>query len=275
MLTVTLTVPPGLIGIPGAVAAALPEIAEGLRSEIVALAQRELTTAGADYVQGLHVIHVPLSPGKLYGGEATFATIVLTGWLANAVERGWAGGDMKPFLLEGRNARRTKDGKRYNVVRFRHGTPGSSGRSFAAMGSVHRSHGMSRSDAEQLGRRVHKAARALAATTSHPQSGTKWGERLDAGMAPKLSNRTSGYRHKSDIFAGMVRQEKTYGAAVQNQYTTFRAVSDNSDPGAWVHPGIIRHDFFGKAARRAPALAALIFDGILAGMNRAGGASGR
>jgi hypothetical protein len=271
MVTVTLTIPPGLRGVRQAVAAALPEIAEAIRGEIVALAQRELTTAGADYVQGLHVIQVPLSPGKLEG-EATFATLVLTGWLANAVEKGWAGGDMKPFLLEGRNAKTTKDGKRYNVVRFRHGTPGSSGRSFAAMGEVHAKHGMSRADAEQLGKRVHKAAKKLAPTTSHPQHGTSWGGRLPEGTgnAPRLTNRTSGYRHKTDIFAGMVRKEKTYAAATQSHYETFRAVSDNSDPGAWVHPGIIRHDFFGKAAKRIPALAALIFDGILAGMQRGG-----
>lgn len=273
MLSVTLTVPPGLMAVRSAALAALPEIAEGVRGEIVALAQRSLTSTGADYVQNVHLIQVPLNVGALKG-EATFATIVLTGWLANAVEHGWAGGDMKPGLLEGRNAKTTKDGKRYNVVRFRHGTPGTSGRSFAAMGDVHRAHGMSRGDAEQLGKRIHKAAQALSATTSHPGQGTKWGDRLDSGLAPKLTNRTSGYKHKTDIFAGMVRAEKTYGKATQNQYLTFRAVSDNSDPASWQHPGIIRHDFFGKAAKRIPQLAALIFDGILAGVNR-GGAHGR
>ncbi len=273
MVTVTLTVPAGLSNVRAAVAAALPEIAEAVRGEIVALAQRSLTTSGADYVQGLHLITVPLSPGKLEGSDATFATLVLTGWLANAVERGWAGGDMKPFLLEGRNAKVGKDGKRYNVVRFRHGTPGTSGRSFAAMGEVHEKHGMSRADAEQLGRKVHRAAKKLSPTTSHPQTGTQWGGRLAEGHAPQLTNRTSGYKHKTDIFAGMVRQQKTYGAATQNHYASFRMVSDNSDPGAFVHPGIIRHDFFGKAAKRIPALAALIFDGLLAGLNK-GGAHG-
>lgn len=269
LLTVTLTPPAGLMGLSTAVVRALPEIAEAVRGEIVASAQKSLTTSGADYTQNVHLFQVQLNAGKLKG-EAVFATIVLTGWLANAVENGWNGGDMKPFLLEGRNAKTTKDGKRYNVVRFRHGTPGTSGRSFAPMGAVHQSHGMSRSDSEQLGRRIHKAAKALSATTSQPGVGTKWGERLDAGLAPKLTNRTTGYKHKTDIFAGMTRQEKTYGRATQNQYMTFRAVSDNSDPDSWHHPGIIRHDFFGKAAKRIPGIAALIFDGIVAGMNRGG-----
>lgn len=272
MVTVTLNVPPVLAGIPGAVAAALPQIAEAVRGEIVAQAQRTLTSSGADYVQGLHVINIPLSPAKL-DQEATFATVVLTGWLANAVEQGWSGGDLKPFLLNGRNARMTKDGKRFNVVSFRHGTPGTSGRSFPAMGAVQAAHGMNRSDAEQLGKRVYAQARKLSATTSHPGAGTRWGGRLPEGTggATPLSNRGTGYQHKTDIFAGMVRQEKAYANRVQSSYRTFRAVSDNSDPGSWVHPGIIRHDFFGRAAQRIPALAALIFDGIAAGMTSAGG----
>lgn len=267
MLSVTLSVPPGLAAIRDAALAALPEIAEAVRGEIVALAQRSLTSTGAEYVQNVHLIQIPLNAGTL-SGEATFATIVLTGWLANAVEHGWAGGDMKPGLLEGRNARVGKDGKRYNVVPFRHGTPGSSGRSFPAMGSVHRSHGMSKGDAEQLGKRIHKAAKGLAPTTSHPDTGTSWGGQLEEGLAPKLTNRSSGYQHKTDIFAGMVRKEKTYAGATQSSYLTFRAVSDNSDSAAWMHPGIIRHDFFGKAAKRIPQLAALIFDGILSGVSQ-------
>lgn len=266
MIEATIEIPPGLLGVRTAMLAALPEIAEAVRNDIVAQAQRTLTSAGSDYTQNVHLLQIPLNAGTK--GEATFATIVLTGWLANAVEHGWAGGDMKPGLLAGRNARVTKDGKRYNVVRFRQGTPGSSGRSFEAMGAVHQAHGMSKSDAEQLGRRIHKEAKALAATTSHPGAGTSWGGRLEAGLAPKLSNRTSGYKHKSDIFAGMVRQEKTYAAATQNSYMTFRAVSDNSDPDAWMHPGILRHDFFGKAAQKVPQIAALIFDGMLAGVSR-------
>lgn len=269
MLTVEITAPVALMGIKGAIVAALPEIATAIVGEIKALAQRSLTTSGADYAQAVHLINIPLSAGKLQG-EATFATIVLTGWLANAVEGGWGGGDMKPGLLAGRNVKTTKDGGRIAYVPFRHGTPGTSDRSFASMGSVHQAHGMSRSDAEQLGRKVHKAAKALGPTTSHPGAGTSWGDRLQAGMAPKLANRTSGYKHKTDIFAGMVRKEQTYGAATQNSYTTFRAVSDNSDPASWVHPGIIRHDFFGKAAKRVPGIAALIFDGVIRGMNRGG-----
>lgn len=267
MLTIGLTPPLGLVGLRGAICAALPEIASAVEGEIKALAQRSLSSSGADYAQNVHLIHIPLTAGKLQS-EATFATVVLTGWLANAVETGWAGGDMKPGLLAGRNVKTTKDGKRYNIVPFRHGTPGTSDRSFPSMGSVQQQHGMSRSDAESLGRRVHKAAQALAPTTSHPGAGTSWGGRLAAGMTAPLSNRTSGYQHKTDIFAGMVRNEKTYAKATQSPYGTFRVVSDNSDPSSWIHPGIIRHDFFGKAAKRVPAIAALIFDGVIAGLNR-------
>lgn len=133
---------------------------------------------------------------------------------------------------------------------------------------------MSKADAEQLGRRVHRRAKALSPTTSHPTTGTKWGDRLDEGLAPRLSNRTSGYQHKTDIFAGMVRKEKTYVNAVQNQYMTWRMVSDRSDPDAWIHPGIEAHHFFDKTAAELPRLASLVFRGVVAGL-QTGGAVGR
>mgnify|MGYP001581022848 FL=1 len=51
------------------------------------------------------------------------------------------------------------------------------------------------------------------------------------------------YQHKSNIYEGMVKIQKTYEKATQSKYMTFRRVSDLSDPMAWIHPGFNAKNF--------------------------------
>ena len=271
-MTVDLTkaIPPGLMAIPQAVAAVSRDLAEAVRNEIIRLAHEELGTSTEDFVQGvMPVEHHALPPGGI-DREVIIATIVLVGWLPNAIENGWAGGDMKPALLSGRNARVSKDGLSvYNTVPFRHGTPGTTGRNFQAMGQGYAAsfvikpgggavqHGsLGREEAARLGRRVHGAAKRLAATTSHADSGTKWGGRLAAGVGGVGKARP---HHKTDLHAGMVRHAKTYRSATQSSYGTFRRVSTNSDPSAFVHPGIEGHRLFEAGGRYLDEIAPHLF----------------
>lgn len=268
MLQVTLTPPPALLAIPGLLQQTLPEVAEGIRNEIVSTAQRELGASGQDYAQGVTMLQYPVTTAKiLRGGYVHVATISLTGWLPNAIENGLEPYDMKPALLQGRNAKIAKDGTRYNTVPFRHQTPGTVGVAGAPMGSAEKRQGMSKTEAELLGKKIHREARKLKASTSQPGKGTQWGERLAArvGGVKKLKP-----HHSTDIYAGMVRMEKTYREATQNQYRTFRRVSDRSPSAKWLHPGIQRRDFFGRAAKRVPAISGLIFNGAVAGVGKGG-----
>ncbi len=120
---------------------------------------------------------------------------------------------------------------------------------------------MSDPAAKRLGRRVYRRARKLSATTTEPGGHTKWGDRLQAGTAPKLKE-----HHKTDIFAGMVRQEKTYAKATQSQYTTFRAVSDKSDDASWLHPGIEGQHLFEEVAGEIGGIATRLFAAALSGV---------
>lgn len=277
MLTVNLAqlIPAELLAYPEVVAATVPDIAEAIRTEIARLAHERLHSTSQDYVAGLMPVRYNMPGGRLPPGESVVATIALVGWLPNAVEHGWEGGDMKPALLRGRNSRPTASGGRMNVVAFRHGTPGTTGRNMPPMGSAHAfgvrmtpggvqtTGTMPRGAAEQLGKRIHKAAKKLAATTGGPGQPTQWGGRLPEGMAPKLEA-----HHKTDIYAGMVRQEKTYRKATQSQYTTFRAVSDRSDPRSWIHPGIEGHHLFDAGAAYAGKAAQFLLQQALAGVKR-------
>ncbi len=268
VIDISKAIPPELLAYTEVISAIVPDIAEAARTEIIRLANERLGTSTEDYVQGVSPVKYHFPNGKIPPGEHVVATITLLGEMPNRIEQGWAGGDMKPALLAGPNAKTGEHG-RYNTVPFRHGTPGTSGRNFPAMGSQFMpgfrmgpsgviQTGTSKDHARKLGKAVHRAAKALAGTVSHPGKGVSYGERLKAGMAPLLRP-----HHKTDVFAGMIREEKTYKKTTQSQYITFRRVSENSDPGAWIHPGIEAHRLFPEAGKYVGRVAGHLFQQAL------------
>lgn len=247
MITVSeIKVPPELMAIPEMVNTIIPDIVEAVRDHIIVQAHQRLTTSEQDYVENVQPAKYHYPSGRIPpGANVTVATIVLTGKIPNMIEQGWPGGDMKPFLLAGRNAKMTRGGIRYNTVPFRHGVPGVTGRNFPAMGSAYRRQ-MGEEAAARLGKRVYKAAKKLGP-----------GERLPtpSGLAPKLRS-----IHTTDIYAGMIREE---GDARSVQYMTFRRVSDRSDPGKWIHPGFEGVKLFEDAARYAKDITARMMGSLL------------
>lgn len=271
--TVDLTqaIPPELLALPRALRAILPDVAEECRNEVIRQAHAKLGSTAEDYIAGLQTVKYEYVGGELPAGDFTLASVTLEGWLPNAIEFGWAGGDMKVWLLAGPNAKETKKGVRYNTVPFRHGAPGGTERHFPTMGSAYEFHIvgtgnealrgiMDTARAVKLGQRVYAEASKLTATTSHSKTGTKWGDRLEEGLAPLLRS-----HHKTDIYAGMVRETKVYRKKEQPQYKTFRRVSDNSDPAAWIHPGIEARHLFQDGAEYMQKAAAHIFQSALRG----------
>ncbi len=150
---------------------------------------------------------------------------------ADAIEHGTPSYDMKRALATSLKTRISKEGKRYLVIPFRHGTPGT-----VTFGSVMPSH-------------VHELARALSASrvkaqlqvpndlgvhdiqTRQPIPVTRraysWGERLPGGLVSK-----SKPHHATDRFAGMVRFDAPHKG--HSQFLTFRIMSEDS-PG-WQRP---------------------------------------
>lgn len=269
MIEVTLDVPYALFMFDDLVAAALPDIAELCYNRLTGMVQRDLHTGAVDYNDALRLVKRRVTAaGISSGGERVFASIILSGsWLADAIEHGWRGGDMKPGILRSPKAHQGKDGP-YMVIPFRHGGPGSSGRSFGKMGGPEQSHGMSLADAEMLGKSVQRAASKLKKSFGDRKTGMVWGDRLGAGVggAKPLRNRTSGYEHQTDVYAGMVKLMKTYESSSGAEYRTFRTVSVNSDPASWQHPGIIRHDFFGRLQSEIPDIVGREFAGMVRGL---------
>lgn len=190
---------------------------------------------GTQVVPGMREVKQNIGLRKLYAdnivtgkqltnGQGFSQSIVAIKQIAEQLEHGTGPWDMKPMLLNGPKARVGKNGK-YNIIPFRHGTDDSYSPN---------------SNFKPMSKDIYAKARELKASVKQG-NGMKWGGRLPA-QGPAGQNKTSGYQHKNNIHEGMVRIEKTYKAATQSKYMTFRIVSEKSDPGSWIHPGYKAHN---------------------------------
>lgn len=205
----------------------LEDIADAARNHWIKVAGAGLTRTRQDYISGIQSVEM----------KEGVAVIQLVGVMPNLIEQGMPAMDMHDTLLGPnvptvpvgeRGKHQRKDGGFYRAIPFRHATPTANGVTGAPMGSQYDGHAAV-ADARALGRAVYNKAKKLEGSTSQPGGRTKWGDRLPGGLAPKLKP-----HHKSDIFAGMVRLEKTYKKATQSSYMTFRTISTGSD--GWIRP---------------------------------------
>ena len=205
-------------------------LAEMVRGEWVRQAQQTLGSSAADYIAGIQPVEI----------DGNWAHIHLVGDLPNEIEKGKPPFDMKPGLLAGPHAKQTKSGARYNTVPFRHGTPGTTGKQVGAPMPI-----TGTSPKGKPVSMIYIEAKKLTPSVEGPDGKTVWGQRTGdfSGFGIKTQpavkgGRPGAYTWKSSPYAGMVKIAKTYNKATQNQYVTFRRVSDNSDPTSWWHPGI-------------------------------------
>lgn len=206
-------------------------MAEMGRSEWVRLAQENLKTSALEYINGIQ-------PINMKGNEAI---ISLVGNLPNKIENGGNPYDMKPGLLGGPHAKIGKGGNRYNIIPFRHGTPGSKDRT---IGNQMPTTGYTKAGNPKS--IVYTTAKKLAPSLggAAPGGKTAWGGRTgDFGglgirsALPVEGGRPGAYTWKHSPYESMYKISTFYRKVAQNQYTTFRVVSDNSDPNSWWHPG--------------------------------------
>ncbi len=159
---------------------------------------------------------------------------------ADRIENGFASYDMKPQLLSGPSARKSKDGARYNTVPFRHMTPKPGGTGAGSAQDV-RAHG------QTMPASVYKVVKDQG-VYHDPRSaalGQQLGQRskvaglinLQALAQGQKAPMAGNYTWKYGMYHNMRRYTKQYGKSTQSTYWTFRRVSDNSDPNSWINPG--------------------------------------
>lgn len=211
MTEIRIDIPTGFAGVlasqvENAAKAAISTTMMATKSHWESTVQKRLTTTRADYLLGLNADNSMEFPDSYTG------VLTLRGKWPNMLEEGFPAYDMKTGF--GNSGRRTqkKDGGWFLTVPFRHRTPGTAG---SAVG------GSAMPDDIYSQARALRGGQKLKGTeTSYPPQ-TSW----------------KGYEHKSGIYENMKKVTKTYDKATQNQYMTFRRVSDKSDPSSWWHPG--------------------------------------
>jgi len=234
----------------------LLDIAAGARAYWIQLAGKRLTSSRRDYINGIQQIDV----------DGLTASIELVGVFPNMVELGASPYDMHETLLgpnvpiasPGQSGKRqAADGHFYRAIPFRHQTPGTAGQGGGPpMGRAYEGHPLVK-NAAKLGKAVYAKAKQLKPTSGQSGGKVNYGGRLQAGLAPKLKP-----AHSTDIYAGMVRQEKTYAKAAQSTFTTFRMISD-AVPTKWQHPGIEAAELAADVEKFVDKIAPAAFGALL------------
>ena len=125
-------------------------------------------------------------------------------------------------VTKGKNA-----GKRYLIIPFRHQTPGNNALGRDMPLDIHNKAKLLLSSS--VTGRSHRPSGTGALSIKSkspimvPQKSYKWGDRLPAGLAPKLKD-----FHTTDIYAGMVKMNTSAGKAKSSQYLTFRVMMEGS-----------------------------------------------
>ena len=137
----------------------------------------------------------------------------------------------------------------YNIVAFRHNTPGSSTSGNPMPVSIYKLMLDSSKEADTAkakGLSIRPGTSSVLKSSKDPtQRQYTWGARLDttfrnpAGQKDQFarrSKRATGYTWKSGKYQGMVRTQQSTSKAKRSGYITFRIVSANSDPRSWIVP---------------------------------------
>lgn len=153
---------------------------------------------------------------------------------AEEIETGRPARDLKRMLNYSLKVRRTKSGTRYLYIPFRHNTPGNNAHAKAMPQDIYDLAKMlAPSSITGQGSRVSGTGAYSTQTRkllTVPQNKYHWGQRLPAGLSPKLKD-----HHATDIHASMYRFDtSTPGGAKSSTYLTIRTMSEKSK--GWIVP---------------------------------------
>ena len=165
--------------------------------------------------------------------------------LVRMLEEGQGAFDMKFAMLASPKAKVSKTGKRYMSIPLRWSTPGSVGESEVF--------------SSKMPQEIYDIVRKKPQARSLPGGGST-SKGLSFGEIPKQFQQQQvrqevvdsdgkvlfkEYQHRSPIYQGISKQrDSTTGQSI---YNSFRRVSENSDPSAFIHPGIVAGHFMDRA----------------------------
>jgi hypothetical protein len=182
-----------------------------------------ITPRSGSYARSIQVRALGLFGAEIYSHLA----------YASAIEEGTAARDLKQILATSRRVRISKHGRRYLVIPFRWGTPGTVtfGRQTLPQ-AVHEWWRANRERTAVVGRRREPAVNPPGGTVNRYVWG--WGDRLRRADLARLGVGAEQARR----LAGMVnlRKPDARGGAAHSKYLTFRTMSEDSS--GWLRPAV-------------------------------------
>lgn len=201
-------------------------------------AKRDLKSTRNSYIRGLIIAEEGMANN----------TITLTGAFNNMIENGVGAYDMKAGFMKSSKIKYTKAGGWYLTIPFRFATPDALGENESFSGV--------------MPQEIYDIVKNFEPSKTDVGGNSKSGQTLKAGdipsqfQAPKARNSVindvinktfDSYSHKSSIYEGMSKSQKTYQGGSQSGYNSFRRVGNNSDPMAWIHSGLPQRNFSQQA----------------------------
>lgn len=191
------------------------------------LIDKELKSSRNEYLRGIFIERV--NPTEIIFGLSNRESS-----LPLSIEEGHGPWDEKPFLLGSLKAKRTKDGKPFLTVPFRHATP----QAIAEAGIFS---SIIPQDVYQLAKNSPMPLKRSQLPESQQIPGVRKEINIPGLKVPE-------YIHKAAKYEGLVRVEASSSENEnRGQYMTFRRVSDKSDPNSWFNGGIIAKRLMDRA----------------------------
>lgn len=191
------------------------------------LIDKELKSSRNEYLRGIFIERV--NPTEIIFGLSNRESS-----LPLSIEEGHEPWDEKPFLLGSLKAKRTKDGKPFLTVPFRHATP----QAIAEAGIFS---SIMPQDVYQLAKNSPMPLKRSQLPESQQIPGVRKEINIPGLKVPE-------YIHKAAKYEGLVRVEASSSENEnRGQYMTFRRVSDKSDPNSWFNGGIIAKRLMDRA----------------------------
>jgi len=175
-------------------------------------------------------------------------SVILLGKLNNMIESGAEPYDMKVGFAKSEKVKYTKAGNWYLTIPFRFATPGAIGESEVFDGVMPQEiyDIIKDKQANIIDGEGNSIQRAEALTNDEiPLQYQTPSTRASVTIA-SINKVFDSYTAKTNIYEGMIRNQKTYQEASQSTYNTFRRVSKNSSPDSWIHPGFTAKNLLDK-----------------------------
>lgn len=198
-------------------------------------ASKSLYSTRAAYKNGIQLIDI----------DDKSAIVALLGNLNNMIESGSSPFDIKVGMSHSSKRKLKAKGKGwYITVPFRWATAMTLGENEVF--------------SNRMPLEVYEVAKELEETLSAPNKKVVYGGKVvEADLSKSLQGRRTrpaygkfgAYQHKSNIYEGIIREEKTYEKTTQSKYFSFRRISDLSDPDSWIHPGFSAKNLAEKAVQ--------------------------